>query len=121
MKKVLILFIFLACFNFSFGQNPEKPKNKSMAIGEVGYDAPEYLITYEVIPYNPNGIDMNTIIFEIPTTEDNYNSVILDKEVTTWFKQIGGSYISEDLTNSKEERWKLIVRSKRIITKGDIE
>ncbi len=125
MKRIGILnllVILLLSSNFSFGQE----SNKIQAIGVEGYDEPEYLVMYEIIPYTSNSNCnqlKNTILFEIPATYDYYSSIKINQEVSSWFKVFGteNEYISGNLMGKDKDRWKLIVRSKRIITKGDIE
>jgi len=132
MKKIVILnllIIFILSSNFSFGQNDNKVKGQKQdiyAIGVEGYDEPEYLVMYEVIPFMSNtncNQSKNTILFEIPTTYEYYSSIKINQEVTSWFKVFGSEneYISGNLIGKDKDRWKLIIRSKRIITKGDIE
>ena len=75
---------------------------------------------YEIVPNKQ--VDcvypMNTIIFEIPVDEEYYNSISINQEVSSWFKTSGNSYLMGNLNPSDfTNKWKLIVRSKRIISK----
>lgn len=120
--KNLIFIIFLLNCGFLFGQKP-----KTVVPGVVGYDVPEYLVTYEVIPYvkqsDCNYLKNNTIIFEVPTTEEYFESVKINQEVTSWFRVFGDEdeNISGNIIDKDKDRWKLIVRGKRIINKGEEE
>lgn len=124
MKKLkkLIFIIFLLKSGFLFSQNPT-----TVVQGVVGYDIPEYLVTYEVIPYVKQSdckyLKNNTIIFEVPTTEEYFESVKINQEVTSWFRVFGDEdeNISGNIIDKDKDRWKLIVRGKRIINKGEEE
>lgn len=118
MLRNLIFIIFLLNSGFLFGQNPT-----TVVPGVVGHDVPEYLVTYEVIPYvkqsDCNYLKNNTIIFEIPTTEEYFESVKINQEVTSWFRVFGDKEenISGNIISKDKERWKLIIRNKRIMSK----
>lgn len=79
----------------------------------TGYDKPIYTVTYEVIPAFK--IDtLNTIIFNLPVTEDYFDSVSIKQEVTDWFRTIE----NVTLLGNIPDKWKLIIRNKQIITKN---
>jgi hypothetical protein len=124
MKRLinLIFAIFLLNSGFLYGQ-----KAKKVATGVIGFDTPEYLVTYEVIPFvkknDCNYPKNNTIIFEVPTTQQYYESIKINQEVTSWFRVFGddGGNVSGNIIDKNKERWKLIIVGKRIMSKEEIE
>lgn len=109
--KIIILLSFI--YNFCIGQNTE-PKT---LIGVEGQDFPIFLIKYEIVPYsNSNCIfPVNTIIFELPTTEDFYESSIINQEIISSYRLLNSNESNFNLTGLRDNRWKLIIRNKRII------
>jgi len=121
MKRVIVLNLLLILMSSNFLNAQEIKAN-----GFIGMDEPEYLVMYEVIsPKSSNNCNesKNTILFEIPTTREYYDSIRKNQEVTSWFKVFGdeNEYLSGSMAVKDKDRWKLIIRNKRIITKGDIE
>lgn len=121
LKNLIFIIFLLNCGNL-FGQNPT-----TVVPGVVGYDIPEYLVTYEVIPHVKQSdckyLKNNTIIFEVPTTEEYFESVKINQEVTSWFRVFGDEdeNISGNIIDKDKDRWKLIVRGKRIMNKEEEE
>lgn len=83
-----------------------------------GCDIPNFGITYEVIPAKEIIKQFNkpieTIIFELPVTEDYYNSVNVGQIVTNWFKTIDNQIVVGDIPS---HMWELKIVYKRKWTK----
>jgi len=124
MKKGLtILFLIILESGFSYSQVMSKDSIKT-AKAHIGYDIPEYIITFEVIPLKSTecNFPMNTAIFELAVTEDYYYSVNNNQEITSWFKTNEGTILMGSFPpspNSNSNRWKLLVRDKKIVTKNN--
>lgn len=88
-----------------------------LAKGVLGQDIPVYTVTFEVALESNStcGRPTNTIIFEIPVTEDYYNSVHVKQEVTSWFKTQEGVEVRGDFRNQRvNDRWILNIIGKDI-------
>lgn len=117
-KRIILLFLILLSKNISYSQVSNE--SVKMAKGVEGYDKPEYLVMYEVVPSKNNecNIPMTTLIFEIPVTEDYFTSVEKNQEITSWFKTKNGIVLMGSFPSGFDsKRWKLVVRDKKIITK----
>lgn len=117
-KRIILLFLILLSKNISYSQ----VSNESVKIAEavVGFDKPEYLVTFEIIPSKSNecNIPINTLIFEIPVSEDYFSSVEKNQEVSSWFKTNDGLVLMGSFPSGLDnKRWKLVVRNKKIVTK----
>lgn len=97
-------------------------KDINYAKAVTGQDVPNYVVTYEVTPknYQKCSYPMNTIIFEVPVSEDYYNSVYLKQEVTSWFRTFGGVDLRGSFKSQKPtDRWVLTIIDKRIVSKQE--
>lgn len=118
-KRIILLFLILLSKNISYSQVSKEGVKMAKAI--EGFDKPEYLVTYEIIPSKSNecNIPINTLIFEIPVTEDYFSSVEKNQEVSSWFKTNEGLVLMGSFPSGLDnKRWKLVVRNKKIISKG---
>lgn len=113
--KIIIILNFI--YNFCLGQNPE-PRT---LIGVEGQDYPVFIIKYEIIPYsNSNCVfPVNTIIFELPTSEDFYENSRVNQEISSWYRVVNSNDNNFNLTGLQDNRWKLIIRGKRIISQNE--
>jgi hypothetical protein len=117
-----ILLIISICLILSTGDlfSQEVKAEAETAKVIIEDNKPIYVITYEIIPIRPTDcvFTLNTLIFEIPVDEEYFTSVIINQEVSTWFKTNGNSYLIGDINSiDLSNKWKLIVRSKKIIIK----
>ncbi len=78
-----------------------------------GFDEPVYGVMYEVVPHYICSDNINTIIFEVPVTEDYYHSVTEGQVVTSWFRTLD----NQVYTASVPHHWKLKIIRKRIWSK----
>jgi hypothetical protein len=119
MNRILLIVISLILNTGDlFSQDVKAEAETAKVIIED--NKPIYVITYEIIPIRPTDcvFTLNTLIFEIPVDKEYYNSVINNQEVSTWFKTNGNSYLIGDINSiDLSNKWKLIVRSKKIIIK----
>lgn len=116
-KKLLLIIIFSV---WSIGELFSQDQKPEMAKAVTGFDKPIYVVMYEIIPNKPTECvyPMNTIIFEIPVDEEYYNSVTINQEVSTWFKTSGNNYLMGNVNPTDMlSKWKLIIRSKKIVSK----
>ncbi len=119
MNRILLIVISLLLNTGDlFSQEVKaEPETAKVVIED---NKPIYVITYEIIPIRPTDcvFTLNTLIFEIPVDEEYFTSVIINQEVSTWFKTNGNSYLIGDINSiDLSNKWKLIVRNKKIIIK----
>jgi hypothetical protein len=76
-----------------------------------GSETTEHIVTFELIPIN--NIPCNTIIMQVPVTQDYFNSVYVNQEITSWFKTHNNVLLLGSIpTNS----WKVVIRNKQTWT-----
>ena len=111
MNRILLIIISLILNTGDLFSQDAKPEDVT---------EPIYVVMYEIIPSKPNDCvyPMNTIMFEIPVDKEYYNSVTNNQEVSAWFKTSGNTYLIGDVNPiDMLNRWKLIVRSKKVVIK----
>ena len=73
---------------------------------------PDHWVTYELVPRGAVQSPMQTIVFELPVTEDYWQSVYVGQEVTSWFRTLDGRVCrASGLSGSAQ--WRLIVRARQ--------
>lgn len=102
----------------------ESKQEKKIRIADAvyGQDLPEFIVAFEVVPVDNNKcvMPLHTIIFELPVDEDYFRKIQIDQEVTSWFRSPGSnSKILGQFVGNDDNRWKLVVRSKRIQSKDN--